>query len=348
MDTLQQRTTKNRTTTKVPSKHSNLVLYGIGAGALVGGGYLLYRYFQDRAASGGDTIVFNPRNPSSGSTPPNSPTTIPTIATPPIITQNSGQFPLKQGARGGMVQRLQNALLAIGGSAAALIRSTSMRGSTPDGIFGPGTAKALLAAGFSTTVTASVFSRLLAMTSGGAKNVFSSGNQTLAGAISKGANERNLFAVIAGLQKIKDPKQYIAVSSFFKNVRVLGIRVTSLVNALLSVAFRSNEPAKIKIRAEFRRMGLVQNSRGVWSIPALGAIDSPEEFKRYLKETQVYDLAVTDRATVLKTADGSYITPPLNPNTIVGYVASSHNGITKLLAPNGETVYAPSNNLRLL
>ena len=336
----QHKSTKKKANqkTKTPTKQQKLWVYGLGIGALFGGGYLLYNYFQNRAG-GGDTVILNPRNPTTS--PPRS---LP--ATNPIVTQNRNQFPLKKGARGSVVTLLQKGLLAIGGSPAALIRSTSMRGNTPDGVFGPGTIKALLAAGFPTTVTEAVFSRLLSMTNSSSGGT--SPSQSIAATISKGANERNLFSVLAGLQKIQDAKGYSHVSSFFKNVRITGTRVTSLVNALLSVAFRTNEPAKIKIRAEFRRMGLSQNNRGIWSIPSLGSIETTAKLTNYLQEQQRYDLAVTDRPTLLKTADGSFITPPLNPNTVVGYVTASHNGITKIIAANGETVYAPSGNLRLL
>ncbi len=336
----QHKSTKKRTyqKTKTPTKQQKLWVYGLGIGALFGGGYLLYNYFQNKA-SGADTIILNPRNATTAP-PRNLP------ATNPIVTQNRNQFPLKKGARGNLVLLLQKALLAIGGTPATFIRSTSMPGHTPDGVFGSGTAKALLAAGFPTTVTEAVFSRLQAMTdspSGG-----TSSSQSIAVAISKAANERNLFSVLSGLQKIQDAKGYVGVSNFFKNVRITGTRVSSLVNALLSVAFRTNEPAKIKIRAEFRRMGLLQNNRGIWSIPSLGALGMPAKATSYMQEQQRYDLAVTNRSTLLRTADGSFVTPPLNPNTVVGYVAASHNGITKIIAANGETVYAPSGNLRLL
>jgi|GEM_PF-6537903 len=340
-----------------PKKKQPPWVYGLGLGALFGGGYLLYHFFQNKAAGGGNTIILNPATSLPSANPP----TIPMPSPSSVSLQNSGQFPLKKGARGSMVVRLQKALLAMGGRAAALIRATSMRGSTPDGIFGAGTLKALLAAGYPSSISQTTFLRLV----GSPKNVtgahaFSSSNQHLATTISEAAQQRNLFAVLAGLQKIANIKQYSAVSGYFRNTRILGTRVTSLVNALLSVAFKTNTIAKVKIRAEFRRMGLTQNSSGVWTIQpsnlqkgnfnGINAVpNSPFEGSgAYLQQKQRYDLAVTARPTLLKTADGSYVTPPLNPNTVIGYVLSSHNGITQIIVPSGEKVYAPSSNLRLV
>ena len=124
--------------------------------------------------------------------------------------------------------------------------------------------------------------------------------------------------------------------------------MTSLVNALLSVAFKNNIPAKVKIRSEFSRMGLQQDSRGVWSIPNLGNLDTPKKLQKYISDQQRFALAITDKPTLLKTTDGSYLTPPLNPDTLVGYVEKSANGVTQIMAYNGERVFAPSTNLRLL
>ena len=316
-----------------------VVAYAAATGAVLGLGYLAFNYFQNKAASGRAVGPVTPAASSASSG-----------ALPLVVLQNKQQFPLHNGAKGSLVILLQKALLAIGGSARALIEKTSMRGNVPDGVFGAGTAKALLAAGYSAVVSLSDFERLLSMTRAGesSSTVFTSSNQSLAAAIIKAANARHLFAVLGSLQKISDPSQYSAVSSYFRNVRVLGTRVSSLVNALLSVAFVNNALAKVKIKAEFRRIGLLENSTGVWRLPSLGSIDTPSAFKTYVKAQHLYALAITDKPTLLKTADGTFITPPLNPNTLVGYVTNQHNGITRIIAPSGSVVFAPSNNLKLL
>jgi len=314
---------------------SKLIRYAAGAGVVFGAGYLAFTYFQNKAAQRGsadiaDTTIAPTRVKSTNPNASN------------IVRQHRNQFPVKLGARGNLVVLIQKALLNIGGVAASIIRKTSIKRGKPDGVFGSGTVKALQAAGFSSVLSEKEFTRLI-----GTTNTSVSSNQALAMQLIKSANAKNLFAVLSGLQKIKDTTHYIAVSSFFKNTRILGTRVTSLVNALLSVAFRMNAAGKVKIRAEFSRMGLLQDQRGVWSIPNLGSFDTPGALKNYIQQQQRYKLAVTDHPTVLKSEDGSFITPPLNPNILIGYVMHSANGITKIIATNGEVVFAPENNLKI-
>ncbi|MBP2831260.1 hypothetical protein J8281_03585 [Aquimarina sp. U1-2] len=311
------------------------VMYGLGAGVLLGGGYLLYNYLQDRAALN--------RSTQTPVIPPKEETNI-------IIQQNSSSFPLKRGSRGNLISMLQNALLAFGGEAANTIRSTSIRSGKTDGIFGPGTERALRAAGYTAIVSENDFSRLLSIGKAKADSglVANQSNQVIAAELIKAANSRNLFATIAGLQKLQDVNQYIAVSNFFKGIRINGIRVTSLVNALLSVAFKSNESGKVKIRAEFRRIGLKQNSKGVWYIPGLGAIATWQDWKDYREDRQLFNIAIARRPTMLKAMNGDSIIPALNPNTVIGFVTGDHRGVTQILTQSGETVYAPSQNLKLI
>lgn len=321
----------------------NYIMYGLGAGALLGGGYLLYSYLQDRAVM----------NRSDRSLKPAAP--IPALPagtqTQVIVNSNSRSFPLKKGTRGEIIKVLQKALLAMGGQAASHIRATSIKpDGTADGIFGSGMEKALRAAGFPVIVSESTFSKIIA--AGRAKassNVPSiKDNRSLANELIKAANDRNLFTTISGLQKIQDVTQYTAVSSHFKNIRILGVRVTSLVNALLSVAFKRNEPAKVKIRAEFHRIGLKQNADGVWYIPGLGEFATLQEWKNYQNDRDLLSLAIAQKPTLLKTGQGNFITPPLNPNTVIGYVTGDQKGITQIVTRSGETVYAPSQNLKLI
>ena len=316
------------------------ILYGLGAGALLGGGYLLYNFLQDRAA-------INRRERSPGSIVP---TPVLPVNTQVIVQNNSGSFPLRKGSRGEVVKLLQNALLAIGGQAAMHIQTTSIKpDGTPDGVFGGGTEKALRAAGYPVVVAEGTFSKLIASgrAKAGSNRSSIQNDREIANELIKAANDRNAFAVLAGLQKIKDIRGYSSVSSRFKNIRILGVRVTSLVNALLSVVFRNNEPAKVKIRAEFRRIGLKQNANGVWYIPGLGDA-TLQELKAYQNDRDLLSIAIVRKPTLLKTGGGNFITPPLNPDTVIGYVTGDHKGITQILTRNGETVYAPSQNLKLI
>ena len=320
-----------------PNVHRQYLMYGLGAGALLGGGYLVYNYLQDRQAM--------------QRTGPLLPSSLPTIPRPTVLPSRSSSgssgFPLKRGSRGELVRMLQQALLNKGGLAATAIRRTSMQSNgSPDGVFGGGTESALKAAGLPTIVNQSTFQQLVAAAGQGvASGTNSSGT---ARELIQAANSRNLFATLSALQKIPDVAGYVAVSSSFKAARIQGIRVTSLVNGLLSVAFKSNEPGKVKIRAEFRRMGLQQDSRGVWRIPGLGALLSEQDRQQYQEDRNLLNLAITRKPTVLKLGSGDYRVPPLNPNTVVGYVTREHRGITQLVTQDGHTVYAPSQNLQLI
>ncbi|GAB4242801.1 MAG: hypothetical protein Tsb0034_20420 [Ekhidna sp.] len=314
------------------------IIYGLGAGAVLGGGYLLFNYLQDRKLM----------NQGNGLTVNNIVPTLPSIRagipTPSIPAIPRIGFPLKRGSRGNLVKQLQQGLLKRGGSAASHIRSTSIRpDGTPDGVFGSGTEKALRAAGYSTTVSEATFDQI---TKGSSSTSSSSPKATsskqIADELIEGANSSNLFGVLNALKKLNNTADYLSVKSHVANRRVKGVRVSSPVTALLSVAFKSNEAAKVKIRAEFRRMGLKQNSRGVWTLAGFG------ELGQYMAESQVLSVAITERPTLLKNGNGDYILPALEENTVVGYMTNQAQGVAQILTENGVTVYAPSQNLKLI
>ena len=316
---------------KKPLSQKQIVMIGLGSGVALGLGFLAYNHFKNKAAVSRSSISDPISLPSKD-----------VIATPNLPVTASSSFPVRIGARGSLVSMIQNALLAKGGEAALIIKETSFRNGRVDGIFGPGTQRALRAAGLPSALTQSVFTSLV-----GKSNSKSSNTSANAATISKelitAANNRNLFGVLNGLKKIPSVQAYQEVSTFFQGVRINGIRVTSLVNALLSVAFKDKELEKVKIRAEFKRMGLKQNARGVWFIPGLGAISTFENDQ--YKINNEWNLAIAIKPTLLKATDGSFIVPELAPNTVVGYITGMENGITRILTQSGETVFAPSKNL---
>ena len=246
------------------------IFYCLGAGALVGGGYLLYNYLQDRQImQRGQGLTVNNIIPSLPASVPR--------------TGSSTSFPLRSGSRGELVKQLQQGLLRLGGTAASHIRSTSIRpDGTPDGVFGGGTEKALRAAGYSTTVSAASFSKIVGSKTVAPSNTMSS--KAVADELIKAANSRNLIATLNAMKQMQNTSDYLSVKSHFSTARVGGVRVTSPVNALLSVAFKSNEPAKVKIRAEFRRMGLKQTPTGIWALSGLGDFDNLEDLQKYLQD----------------------------------------------------------------
>ncbi|WP_378182045.1 hypothetical protein [Aquimarina sp. SS2-1] len=312
---------------KKPLTQKQIVMIGLGGGVALGLGYLAYSHFRNKAATKRGLI--------------NDPITIPSediIMTPNLPVAANSSFPLKRGARGSLVAMIQNALLAKGGQAALIIKETSFKNGHVDSIFGKGTERALRAAGFPSAITQSQFTSLVGKTTSSRFDAASISKEII-----DAANKRNLFGVLNGLKKISSVPQYQSVSTFFQGVRIVGIRVTSLVNALLSVAFKQKELEKVKIRSEFRRMGLKQNARGIWFIPGLGVIDTFENNQDRVNNE--WNMAIAVKPTLLKATDGSFIVPELVPNTVIGYITGMENGITRILTQSGETVFAPTRNL---
>ncbi|MBQ0733932.1 peptidoglycan-binding domain-containing protein [Aquimarina celericrescens] len=307
------------------------VMYGLGIAALLGGGYLAFIFFRNRRAQQRSI---------------QEPITIPTprdIVTRPILpVASSSSFPLRRGARGSLVQMIQKALLNKGEQAALIIKETSLRAGQPDGIFGRGTERALRVAGYPSALTQSQFTSLV----GKEKSTSGFNPGMIANEIIGAANKRNLFGVLNGLKKIQNVNQYRQVSTFFQNVRILGIRVTSIVNALLSVAFRQKELEKVKIRAEFRRMGLKQNTRDVWFIPSLNGLEDFDSVGDQIENE--WSLAIVRKPTLLKSQDGTFIVPEVLPKTVIGYITGIKNGTTQILTQSGETVFAPVQNVSIL
>ncbi|WP_299187621.1 peptidoglycan-binding domain-containing protein [uncultured Aquimarina sp.] len=324
-----QQIIKSRTRKKKkPLSQKQILIIGLGSGMALGLGYLAYNHFRNKAAARRSFT--------------NDPITIPSediIITPNLPVAADGSFPVKKGSRGSLVVMIQNALLAKGGQAAMIIKETSFRNGRVDGIFGKGTERALRAAGFPSAITQSIFTTLVGKTTTSGFDATSISKEII-----NAANKRNLFGVLGGLKKINSVSQYQSVSTFFQGVRIVGIRVTSLVNALLSVAFKQKELEKVKIRSEFRRMGLKQNARGVWFIPGLGSVINT--FERNTDQiNNEWNLAIAVKPTLLKATDGSFIVPELAPNTVVGYITGMENGTTRILTQSGETVFAPTRNL---
>ncbi|WP_299432102.1 hypothetical protein [uncultured Aquimarina sp.] len=312
---------------KKPLSQKQILMIGLGGGMALGLGYLAYNHFRNKIAARRSFT--------------NDPITIPSediVTTPNLPVAADGSFPVKRGARGSLVVMIQNALLTKGGQAALIIKETSFKNGHVDGIFGRGTERALRAAGFPSAISQSLFTTLVGKTTTSGFDAASISKEII-----DAANKRNLFGVLGGLKKINSVSQYQQVSTFFQGVRINGIRVTSLVNALLSVAFKQKELEKVKIRAEFRRMGLKQNAKGVWFIPGLGAINTFENNQNQVNNE--WNLAIAIKPTLLKATDGSFIVPELAPNTVVGYITGMENGTTRILTQSGETVFAPTRNL---
>ncbi len=335
---MESKTIKRRPEPKTQSSLSrkNMLMYGLGGGLVLGIGYLAYTYFKNRKA--GQRSIQQPIPPITQHPITRRPITQRPIMTKPLLPRgSSNQFPIRRGARGSLVEMIQKALLAKGGRAAMIIRETSFRGGKVDRVFGKGTERALRAAGLPSVLTQTQFTALVGKQTSG----FNASG--IARELISAANKRNLFGVLGGLKKISTVSQYKQVSSFFQNVRILGVRVTSLVNALLSVAFKNKTLEKVKIRTEFRRMGLQQNAKGIWFIPGINGFGNIDALDQDID--QEWNLAIVEYPTVLQATDGSYILPELAPDTVVGYITGNKGSMTQILTQSGETVLAPTANL---
>jgi len=316
--------TRRSTSRSAANQQKRILMIGIGGGVVAGLGYLAYSFFTNRATMANSFPFPNGTNDT-------------------IQNTNTSEFPIKKGARGHLVSQIQNALLAKGGQAALIIKETSFRNGLVDGVFGRGTERALRAAGFPSALTQLQFNNLIR------KTVRASGFNAsgIASEIKAAANTKNLFGALNGLQKIRTVDQYKSVSAFFQGIRIAGIRVSSLVNALLSVAFANKELEKIKIRAAFKRIGLKQDAKGVWFIPNLGTTAGAFDTTSH-QMVQEWNVAIAAKPTLLRSDDGAIILPELLPQTVIGYITGIENGITRILTQSGETVYAPSKNLNTL
>ena len=128
----------------------------IKVGAALGIGYLLLRGKRAQAKTLQKQASIVPGSTNSGNY-------IPMSAPEPITAPGtSTSFPIGVGSSGNVVKSLQRALQKMGGTSANFIRSSSMRsGGDVDGIFGPGTKNAVLAARIGYPVTYSALQSIL-------------------------------------------------------------------------------------------------------------------------------------------------------------------------------------------
>lgn len=109
-----------------------VLVIAAGTGAVLGGGYYGYQFIRNKqvvSLTDNDTQT-PPPSPSAGSQLPEPPTHL--------------AFPLKPGDRNVYVQKMQKALLKLGGKVASLISESG----GADGVFGNGTREALFEGGF--------------------------------------------------------------------------------------------------------------------------------------------------------------------------------------------------------
>lgn len=235
-----------------------------GTVALLGVGGFLYYNSRKNSSEEADSII-----PGGGS---------PNASPSPNVVVNkswtSGKFPLVQGmSKNNDVYNLQKALIALGGRPAELINNAG----GADGSFGPATAAALQAAGYSTSVdqgTAYSISLASKNVSNAAFQIFNT--SSIRGDLINAEATKNIDSVVNVLQRIKNvdaysQTQFNLIGSNGIDWRGDNTRKT-IVTKLLET-FGSNASARAKLEAEFARIGLVKDLiTQKWSLSGLGDI----------------------------------------------------------------------------
>lgn len=296
-------------------------LYALGIGAAGGAAYLAIDYLKKRKnqsqelpGSTPDTIVINNNLPASNNTTSSHNSVV------PKASANTDNFPLKRGSAGSRVTMLQRALAKIIGQSAMEANGGI------DGQFGPGTANALKIAGFTNVISESTYNSILNNAGVSASpGQMSFDMKGLATNLFRAAQGRNIGTVLANLRQIKSPSEYSQVNEYYKAIPIIS---KTIVNDLLSYAFKSDEAAREQIKNEFLRMGLKVDGSGQWSLQGIA----------------LYKDLVTLRETFVTDTQNNRI--PVEKNTILGGEVKTTNGITWFRAVDNSLLKVPAKDVK--
>ena len=235
------------------------------------------------------------------------------------LASASDSFPLKLGSKGSRVTQLQQALQTVLG-AKVLEQYTKI-----DGIFGSGTQKALKAAGLPVTVNEDTFNSIAA------KDRFIplpvQTPQSLGNKLYIYATGKNFDGVMTVLQQLNTTADYSAANSSFVGSQIFSVS-KSIVTYLLDEAFSNNQFAKDQIKAEFKRIGLKQDTAGKWSLSGFSG----------------YNDLITIIDTYVLAPNGNRIS--VNRNTILGEQTSIKNGMTAFRSIDGGQFSVPTGHVK--
>lgn len=307
-----------KTTPKTQSNKKTYVVLGIALGtlSLAGLGYWYFKGRKGAVIENKDTDLFH--NMANNDTP-----TLPTHTTKPSTT--SSQFPLKLNSKGDLVKQLQNELIKKYGK--AILPKYGA-----DGYFGKELETALASKGFSKTVDATEFNKVVALNSSASET----GNKPTKNGLSDKVKEniditkniwlyssiKNLTKLLEQLKRINSIDEYKAVNDLFKTIRLHEVRQT-IVNGTLN-SF-SDDTSKQLIRQEFTRIGLKYDG-DKWTLSGF--------FKR-----QIF----TRQPTVIRNRYNAQLEVP--SNTILGEEEDSMNGITSFRTINNEVLTVPTKHI---
>ena len=284
-----------------------IFLIALGLASLGGAAWLGMRYFKGRRRE------YELPSSEPGDTPVEvvSPPLAPAASSKRISAGGNDRFPLKRGSRGNNVTLLQMALQQILG------RETFARYTRVDGDFGPGTAEALLRAGYGSSVDENTFKKI---TSGFSSSPQALSPEGMAEKIYQAAGSRDINTILALLQEMKNTADYSLVNEAYKKLtdRRTAVRKTLVTHLLFVVSF--NEEEKEQIRTHFLRMGLKQDlATGRWSLAG---------FERHR------DLVALQHTLVRDAAGMSFL---VDKGTILGEEISSRAGWITFRAMDGRS-----------
>lgn len=222
---------------------------------------------------------------------------------------NQSDFPLHKGSKGEKVRQLQEALMAKYGKS-ILPKYGS------DGDFGSETAMALKKAGLPTSIDASTFNVLVAIT---ASPTDSFGKNLYMATLAKDFN-----SALTILKKITSTDDYTTANEEFKTYRIAGVRQT-IVNGLLNTF--TSDSQKQQIKFELLRIGL-QYDGSKWSLSGLGGVP-----------------IITNRPSVIWVSQSEKKSVPAN--VVLGNEVSKKQGFT-LFENQGRHFLVLSQNIRYL
>jgi peptidoglycan hydrolase-like protein with peptidoglycan-binding domain len=304
--------TKRPAAKKKSAQPAKVFIYALALAALGGGGFLVYDRLKRKKqsnvsqippSSGAETIIINNSLPVSYS-----PTSSASRLRSSGATRNDN-FPLKRGSRGNRVTQLQQALTKTNPTIAI------------DGQFGPQTAAALKSAGYPEVVDQSLFNKITSETA--ITVIFNPA--TLAAALYKTAEAKDLTGVISALKQIKSVSEYSSVNDYYKKQSFIS---KTIVTDLLDYAFKHDESAKAQIKNEFLRMGLKVDSSGTWSLQGI----------------RLYKDLITIRETVVTDSQNNKI--PVRRNTILGDEIEVSNGMTWFKSIDNSVLKVPTQDVK--
>lgn len=301
---------------KTSVKPAKVFVYALALAAIGGGGYLVYDRMRRKkqidsgdtsSANNADTIIINNSLPDRQTGLPVSYSS----GISKLFSSASDSFPLKRGSKGSRVMMLQKAL------------SKTSPSIVIDGVFGSQTAGALKSAGYPEVVNEALFSQITAMTSNAVQVIFNPAS--LASALYKAAQSKNLNEVLNLLRQIKSVAEYSSVNDYYKKQ---GFISKTIVTDLLEYAFKGNTTAKEKIRNEFLRIGLKVNSAGTWSLQGI----------------RLYKDIITLRETIVTDSRNNKI--PVRKNTILGDGLETANGMTSFRSVDNSILKVPTQDIK--